>query len=696
MKLYINSKLTNLQYNSFFTPPFIGYEKCAYAKIFEENETDIEIEYEKEIKSACIRPLKADIPLEIRGNKVKFTLKERCNISVEVNGDIKNAVILFFDRQKTPDFTDFENIIKFEGEEHIDILDVTQDNTIIYFAQNSVVHGKLRIKGVNNLKICGHGTITMREYARDCIDINTRCVDILDCKNVVVEDFLITDSTQWCFRCDNCEDVIIDNVKVLGCRGNNDGFDICGSRRVHMKNCFVRAFDDSVSVKGLDSGNIEDILVEKCVFWNDMARSMNVGSEISCDHARNIIFRDIDVIHNLTSYPICQIHNGDRGKVSNVVFENIRIEHAPYSYLFDLRIKSCHWNVDKNNGYIDNVLFKDIQILGDEGSSFTNLIARAEGLSEEASISNVTIENLTAYGKSISSPEECGLKIYDHCSNIRFISKKNDFGLIEPKIEIEKNFDSHDGILKVYFKNTNPYSVSGKFSLQIFPTNSAKYQSQPVEYSLAPGECFEKLYDVSVQPGKYIAQTQSDNIGMKIGWIYFEVTGVLNEEPQLFRFNDYYGNSFEDIHISVRNNFLVLESKHFLHNGASIFVAKPAEICDEEVLFTCEECDWGEAYAIKHYKGKPDIAYELGNPLEITLVYLNMPKTNITEYKLIDYSLSEKVHIPFSKLGLTGKEDEILLEIALEDTLKKRYRKTLFRSVDPLGTAHMFGKFRIK
>ena len=265
MKLYVNGCLSELKFSSFFTPPFIGYQKCAYADIISDEKAEIEIEYDYIPDSVCIRPQKAGILFEKCDNRIKFTLSEKCNISVEVNGGIEDAVILFFDKAEKPDFTGFANVIEFDGEQHIDILEITEDNTALYFHDGCTVHGKIRAKGVNNLKICGHGMITMQEYMRDCIDINTRAVDILCCSDVTVRDILIKDSTQWSFRCDDCDDVVIDNVKVLGCRGNNDCFDICGSRNVYMHHCFVRSHDDAVSVKGLNTGNIENILVEKCI-----------------------------------------------------------------------------------------------------------------------------------------------------------------------------------------------------------------------------------------------------------------------------------------------------------------------------------------------------------------------------------------------------------------------------------------------
>jgi len=709
MKLFVNNAPRTVQESPVFTPPFLSVTSTRYAVVNTEGPAVFRVEYEYPVTEACIRPQKAGITPLISGNTVTFAMTVPCCVSLEVNGGIEDALLLFFDIPVREEIPEGYDVLRFgPGEHTVRILDITRDKTAVIFEEGAVVHGKIRARGVDGLLIMGHGMITMRDYMRDTTDINTRCVDILDCRNVTVKQILITDSCQWSFRTDNCEDVLIDNVRVLGYRSNNDGFDICGSRRVHMRNCFVRSFDDAVSVKGLNTGDIRDILVEKCVFWNDMARSMNVGSEISCDRAENIVFRDIDVIHNLTSYPICQVHNGDRGSVCGVTFEDIRVEHAPNAYLFDLRIYGCYWNVDKESGSISGVKFKDIAILGEEGKDFTNLIARMEGKDEEHCISDVSIENLTVFGKHVTSEAECGIGRFAFAEPVRFADAPKDFGLLEPVLDLTTPFTPgpdgrYHGTVTLRMTNGNDCPVDGEFYLKPAPKHALFCDNTERKYTLQPGETFETEYEVSAVPGKYLVQTASKQIGMKNAWLCFEVTGTLSETPVTVPMTDCHGNVFPDVTLSVQDGFLMVESELLRTGCATIYTALPVPVAEEEVLFMSEECDWGEINAVKQYKGKPDIAYELGNPLEISLVYLNMPKTKITEFRMPNgygYGMyrcpSARILIPFDLIGIPRDAEEILLEIVFDTDIAGRYRKTLFRSVMPEDTSHMYAKFRLE
>jgi len=709
MRLYVNEREVPITESAVLTPPFHSVTATYYAVVNEQEPAHVRVIYDCEVKEACLRPLSAGVTPQTEGNCVAFTLSNPQNVSLEINGGIEDALLLFFDMPREEKLPEDYTVIRFsEGETDVDILEITEDKTLLYLEEGAVVHGKLRARGVDGLIIAGYGMITMRDYQRDTVDINTRCVDILDCKHVTVKNILITDSCQWSFRVDNCEDVLIDNVRVIGYRINDDGFDICGSRRVHMKNCFVRSYDDAVSVKGLDTGNIEDILVEKCVFWNDMARSMNVGSEISCDWAENITFRDIDIIHNLTSYPICQIHNGDRGRVRGVTFEDIRVEHAPNAYLFDLRIYRCFWNRDTEYGSIENVLFKNIKIGGKEGKDYTNLIARMEGKDEEHAIRNVRIEGLTVFGKKVMSEAECGIERIAYAEPVQFLGEGKNFGLLLPTLSVSKPFrrnagGAYRGSVRLSMKNENEYPVSGSFFLKLAPKNLGACENSQTSYRLLPGECMEKEYELTLTPGKYLVQTASNEIGMKNAWCLIQIDGELSAEPVTLPMTDYDGNDFPEARLSFRNGFLILESEYLRTHTATVYTALPVPSVEEEALFTAEECDFGEVNAVKLYHGKEAIAYELGNPYEISMVYLNMPKTQIHAYRMTDGAgfrhyrrPSARALFPLTLLGLPEDCEEMLLEIAFDSEVEGRYEKTLFRSVMPQATSHLYAKFKLK
>lgn len=217
-----------------------------------------------------------------------------------------------------------------------------------------------------------------------------------------------------------CDNVTIDNVKIFGCRGNSDGIDICGSKNVLVSNVFTRVWDDSFVVKAFDTGDLENVVFKDSILWNDFARPMEVGVELRAEKIRNIRFENIDVIHSPTGYPLMGIHHGDRAEVSDIRFENIRIENTPGAQLFDIKITDSVWNKDKVKGSIKDIFFKDIYYIGNPGIDRLLSNSRLQGFSKEAGIRNVTFENINILGKVAVSAQDCGLLTMDYVNNVVF------------------------------------------------------------------------------------------------------------------------------------------------------------------------------------------------------------------------------------------------------------------------------------
>ena len=169
------------------------------------------------------------------------------------------------------------------------------------------------------------------------------------------------------------------------------------------------------------------------MFWNSIwGNAIEIGFELYSDEVKNIRFENCDIIHVEDGATI-SIHNADRAKVSDVVFENIRVVDSRQK-LFDVAIFYSKWSSDgirdeeyerknyvfgawdgvlvppvektdpkhlERRGSVENILFKDIQVVG--GLLPFSVFC---GYDDLHGIEGVTIENLTYMGKRITTLRE--------------------------------------------------------------------------------------------------------------------------------------------------------------------------------------------------------------------------------------------------------------------------------------------------
>jgi hypothetical protein len=139
------------------------------------------------------------------------------------------------------------------------------------------------------------------------------------------------------------------------------------------------------------------------VLWNGIwGNGLEIGFETRVDSIKNITFRNCDIVHAESEWEgaAISIHNGDRAIISDITFENIRIEEGQFS-LFDLRILSSQYSIDKQRGKIENVVFRDIYV-----NIPTMPKSIFEGFNDSCSIKNVLFQNVRLNGTPVLKPEE--------------------------------------------------------------------------------------------------------------------------------------------------------------------------------------------------------------------------------------------------------------------------------------------------
>lgn len=422
-----------------FQRPLDQTEMASFAYLAADEELEFKITPDKEFKEVVVRPLSKGVKVNVTEGEITFTIKERGQYTVEVDGH-HNCLHLFIN--PIEEYVADENTIYFEPGIHFAGVIEMQDNQTIYVAEGAIVHCSINAKNKKNIAIKGHGIIdnsTFHRPTKSCLGCFSSLV-FTSCKNVEVSGVIFNDACVWTATFFNCDNVLVDNIKTIGMwRYNSDGFDFVNSANCIIRNSFLRNFDDVIVLKGLkgyDTRNVENIFVENCVLWCDWGRALEIGAETCADEYRNIIFRDCDIIHS--SNMAMDIQNGDRANVHAVLFEDIRVEYSKYGmpeiyqhtdemkymwdgtphvpYLFYAHLYCGLWSKDNLLGSNRDIRLKNIQVFMDEGLPKPKI--GLYGANEEHMTTDITIEDLYINGVKIEAYEDANIHANEFVENI--------------------------------------------------------------------------------------------------------------------------------------------------------------------------------------------------------------------------------------------------------------------------------------
>lgn len=256
----------------------------------------------------------------------------------------------------------------------------------------------------NNVTLAGRGVIDMTRLDRR----ERRGVVFTNCNNIKINGIKIINSPEWSFISYCCENVQIDNVDIIGNRGNCDGFAICNSHNVTVKNCFARVADDAFEVKALGGTmDSKSITFSDCIAWGGYARCFGITGEVN-KSISDVTFRDCAVIYrdgiwdNDRIGSLVVVAEQTEGSIDGVLFENIEIfrdEGRP------VLVKI--YDEEAENFEIKNVVFRNI--------SYTSYMKpKIDGTESDTNTVEVKLENITVNGKLRKSPKSKFI-IGDYC-----------------------------------------------------------------------------------------------------------------------------------------------------------------------------------------------------------------------------------------------------------------------------------------
>ena len=447
-------------------------ELISFLSLATDGPIEIEVYTREPFDRVEIRPRTARLSYEVteRGS-ILIHLDEAQYFTVEPYGR-NRALHVFADPMA--DFGVREGdagVIYFGAGEHEAGTITLSSNQTLYLDEGAVVYANVRAMDAENIRILGHGILdNSHNKEKILFEVNAvgneqavqnakrlHTVQFEYCKNVVIDGITIRDSLVYNVRPMATRSLTIRNVKIIGCwRYNSDGIDMHNCEDVLIENCFLRTYDDSICIKGMDcyyEGDVEeavynaihhdgevydtfrDVHVKGCVIWNDWGRALEIGAETRAEEICNILFEDCDVIHVTNDVLDCQ--NVDYADVHDVTWRNIRIElddpipepklqradaevyaggdpdYAPPMLCAGVSFHPEYSAGGTRRGRNHHLRFEEVDIWGRQKP-----LLRFFGYGPQATTEDVAIKNVRFNGTSILESGDYTLEIGDFCERV--------------------------------------------------------------------------------------------------------------------------------------------------------------------------------------------------------------------------------------------------------------------------------------
>lgn len=405
----------------------------------------IQITNRKPFTSARILPSHAQIIPQVSGNTVTFMLTRPGQFAIDfcyegsictnANADLSNPLLVFANsiESNIPDTTSISTLSVTPGlsvptgdsspklrsnqntfyfgpgvyDLGITPLTVASGQTV-YLASGAYVKGFIDVAfNATNVSIRGRGILSGENLPKaHCIGTKTGCPYMIlgrgpNLRNISIEGLTLIQAPYHNLILRNGGSNTINNVKILGWLGNNDGIQASvGPQDTGsvIENSFIKTGDDAILLSG------SNLTVKNCVVWHlRNAAVFQMGSRVAGD-LKNITVRNSDVIRSEYAWPgqstaIFAANHGGSGTLSNYTFDDIRIENSSWQ-LFQIMVIPSNFQAGNTTlGSISHLSFNNIQVA--EAQKFPPVF---RGYNLNHQVSNVTFNNVIVGGIPQSNP----------------------------------------------------------------------------------------------------------------------------------------------------------------------------------------------------------------------------------------------------------------------------------------------------
>lgn len=364
----------------------------------------------RKFSTARIRPdYRGVIANVLNDSTVQFLLFQPENVSVELDGDITNNLLVFTSK---PPVTreEAEDQASREGKSfqyYAPGFYASQDtikvasNTTIYLAGGSYFTSTFAVDDAHNVSIVGRGIARPPRGYEGAHVYRSRNVHI---DGLVVNTCPIGGS----------DGVTLHDVRSISHPAWGDGLNVFASQNVLYDRVFCRNSDDCTTAyatrKGF-SGNTRNIRMRNATLWADVAHPIFIGihgnPEVG-DTIEHLVYENIDILGQAepqVDYQGClAINCGDDNLVRDVLFDNIRIEQIEDGCITQVKVGYNQKYCTAPGRGVEDVTFRNVRYnssplgSGREGAPSLSII---NGYDSHRQVQGVIFEGLKINGQTI-------------------------------------------------------------------------------------------------------------------------------------------------------------------------------------------------------------------------------------------------------------------------------------------------------
>ena len=321
-------------------------------------------------EDVTVRPLSRRLSCTDDGGGARLDVPIPGKLCLEITGIQKPLFVFLYPAEDIPAPSEHIRVLQ-PGDYDAATTTLSSGDTL-YLCEGARLHGRIRAENAENITVCGRGVVDVGDYP----ERGKRVLLFRNVRGITLRDISVVGSCGWSVHLNGCADAVVDSVNLISWKVCGDGVDIVGSHDVSVTDVFARTADDCVALKATDYNGAEglqdvyNVAVRRCIFWNARpGNGIEIGFETRCEEIRDVCFEDIDLLRceyeGWQSGGAITIHNGDRARIHDIVYRNIRIERAEEK-LFDFKVLNSRYSRDEKRGVVENILIENLDVTGGE------------------------------------------------------------------------------------------------------------------------------------------------------------------------------------------------------------------------------------------------------------------------------------------------------------------------------------------